>query len=105
MNKIIIPTEFKLNGKRITVEFDNEYCQAEGLLGEADFNEKVITLANSYDGKRLKKKDIEQTLYHELMHMILDAANSNKLKYNEEFVDKIGLLIHEYERTKKIKPL
>jgi hypothetical protein len=100
-NKINIPYEFKLNGKIVTVEFDDEYCQEEGLLGEADFTEKTITLTTKEEGKRLPKSEVDKTFYHELTHLILDAANRHQLKWNEEFVDAISLLFYEFERTKK----
>jgi hypothetical protein len=35
------------------------------------------------------------------MHLVLDAAGRHKLKFNEEFVDRVGLLLYEFERTKK----
>lgn len=100
-NKITIPTEFKLNGKKITVEFDDEYCEAEGYLGEADFDLRLITLTSKDGSKKLPKSEIDKTFYHELMHLILDAANRHQLKYNEDFVDAVGLLLYEFERTKK----
>jgi len=100
-NKINIPTEFKLNGKKITVEFDDDYCEGEGYLGEADFDLKLITLTSKEGNKKLPKSEIDKTFYHELMHLILDAANRHQLKYNEDFVDAVGLLLYEFERTKK----
>ena len=100
-NKITIPTEFKLNGKKITVEFDDEYCEAKGYLGEADFDLRLITLTSKDGSKNLPKSEIDKTFYHELMHLILDAANRHQLKYNEDFVDAVGLLLYEFERTKK----
>jgi hypothetical protein len=100
-NKITIPLEFKLNGKKITVEFDNDYCESEGYLGEADFELKLITLSSTDNGKKLPKSEIDKTFYHELMHLVLDAAGRHKLKFNEEFVDRVGLLLYEFERTKK----
>lgn len=100
-NKINIPKEFKLNGKKITVEFNDDYCEQEGLLGEADFTQKIITLTAKEGNKRLPKSEVVSTFYHELTHLILDAANRHKLKYNEDFVDTVGLLLYEFERTKK----
>ena len=35
------------------------------------------------------------------MQLILDAANRHQLKWNEDFVDTVGLLLYEFERTKK----
>lgn len=99
-NKIYIPSYFKLNGKKILVEFDDDYCEEQGYLGEADFDLRLITLATKDGNKKLPKSEIHKTFYHELMHLILDAANRHQLKYNEDFVDTVALLLYEFERTK-----
>jgi hypothetical protein len=72
------------------------------MLGEADFTRKVISLADTHiDKTRVPIAEQRKTFYHELMHMMLDACNRHKLKYNEDFVDEMGLLLYEFERTRK----
>ena len=41
---ILIPENFKLGGKTINIIIDNEYCNDNNCLGEADFSLKIITL-------------------------------------------------------------
>lgn len=99
---VAIPEKFKLSGKTIKVIVDDDYCQQENCLGEADFTERLITLS-SYDSgikKKLSKKEKEQTFFHELVHMILDSMGKDRLKYDEDFVDTFAMRLHEYERTK-----
>jgi len=79
---------------------DDDYCNENGFLGEADFTEKVITLCDKYEGKRIKKPEKEKTFYHELTHMILDSMKRHKLKYNEDFVEDFAQRLYEYEKTK-----
>lgn len=101
-NKLFIPSEFKLKGRTIIVEYDNEMCNDESYLGEADFTRKVITLCDrNLDMSKVSIAEQRKTFCHELMHMMLDACNRHKLKYNEDFVDEMGLLLYEFERTKK----
>lgn len=100
-NKLTIPISFKLKGKTIPVEYDNEFCSQEGYLGEADFSDKLITLCNEFRGKKVKMSEQHRVFYHELMHMMLDACERHNLKYNESFVDDMGLLLYEFERTRK----
>lgn len=97
---IIIPERFKLNGKTIQVIIDDDYCNAHGFVGEADFTEKVITLCDKYCGKRIKKPEKEKTYYHELIHMILDSMGKHNLKYNEGFVEEFAQRLYEYEKSK-----
>lgn len=98
---IIIPEQFKLNGKTIKVIIDDDYCEQNELLGEADFTEKLITLCNKICKKRIKKSEKEKTYYHELVHMILDSMGKDRLKWNEDFVDLFALRLYEYEKTKQ----
>jgi hypothetical protein len=101
-NKIFITSSFKLKGKTIQVVIDNDMCNDESYLGEADFTNKIITLSDrNIEHSKVPRVDQQKTFYHELIHMILDAANRHKLKYNEDLVDEMGLLLYEFERTKK----
>mgnify|MGYP003668671412 CR=1 FL=1 len=43
----------------------------------------------------------EQTLYHELTHVILDTIGEHKLSGNEKFVHAFSTLLHQFEVTKK----
>lgn len=97
---IIIPEMFSLNRKKIRVIVDNHYCQENEFLGEADFTEKVITLCDRYNGKKISKPEREKTYYHELIHMILDSMGKHNLKYNEDFVEEFAQRLYEYEKTK-----
>lgn len=96
----IIPSQFKLNGKVVRIIIDDDYCMDNGMVGEADFTEKVITLCDKYCGKKIKKSEKEQTYFHELVHMILDSMARHNLKYNEEFVEEFSQRLYEYEKTK-----
>ena len=100
-NKIIIPVEFKLKGFQIIIEFDNDYCAEQKALGLADFTEKVITLSTVNRKKRLKKSEIDKTYFHELAHMLLDSMGKERLKWDEEFVEKLGIALYEYHRSVK----
>jgi hypothetical protein len=100
-NKIEIPISFKLNGKPVSVELDNAYCSDNNCYGEADFTDNIITLCSCYKGEKLSKRIKDQTYYHELAHLLFHAAGLHKQKWNEDLIDKIGLLLYEYERTKK----
>lgn len=98
---ILIPEKFKLNGKVINVVIDDEYCTKEKCLGEADFEERLITLCRKNAGKSVTKRDREQTFFHELVHMILDSMGKDRLKYDEDFVDLFATRLHEYEKSKQ----
>lgn len=100
-NKIIIPFEFKLGGAKVIIEFNNEYCADQKALGLADFTEKIITLCTISRNKKLKKSEIDKTYYHELSHMLLDSMGKERLKWDEVFVEKLGIALYEYHKSVK----
>ena len=103
MRKIKIPKSFTLGLKQIDVEFDNDHCNDGDQYGEAVFEDGTIILCDTFKGQSLSKHTIDTTFYHELAHLILHSIGEHKLKYNEKFVDKLGLAIYEYEISKKFK--
>lgn len=99
---IKIPEKFRLNKKTIRIIIDDDYCKDEGLWGEADFTEMIITLCHrTPKGKILKKSDKEKTFYHELVHHILNSMGREELSYDEDFAVKFADLLYEYEKTKQ----
>jgi predicted SprT family Zn-dependent metalloprotease len=101
MKKVKIPKSFTLNLKEITVKYDSERLTEDGRYGEADFEDGEIFLCKEFMGDKLSEHTIITTFYHELAHMLLHAAGMHRLKYNEKLVDKLGLLLYEYEISKK----
>ena len=100
-NSIPLPIKFKLDKKLIKVVFNNKYCQDEGIYGEADFTNGIITLCDRKDGKKVIRSIIEQTFHHELTHFILHSFGRNKLKYDEGFVDNFADRLQEFRQTVK----
>lgn len=98
---ILIPEKFKLKRRVIVVKVDDEYCTDDGCLGEADFQDRVITLCGRYKNKILSKEEREKVFFHELVHMILDSMGRERLKWSEEFVDLFAKRLYEYEKTKE----
>lgn len=97
-----IPHKFKLRNKTIKVVIDDDYLKDEKLWGEADFTELIISLCHrSYDNKILDKATKGKVFYHELVHQILNSMGKHKLNEDEDFVDKFGCLLYEYEKTKR----
>ena len=43
----------------------------------------------------------DHTFYHELVHAMLYASTKPKLSTNEDFVDSLGALLHQFMQTKK----
>lgn len=90
-------SKFVLGGVNWSIKVDNDRLDDLGLLGLCEHSKSLITI---HDG--IKSNDlIEETLYHEVIHAILDSIGEHELSKNEEFVQKFALLLYQFEKTKE----
>ena len=92
-------TEFYLGGVKWDVVIDNERLDDLKLLGLCEMPKSRISV---YD-KGINTDLVNQTLYHEVIHAILESMSEHTLSQNEEFVQKFALLLHQFETSKKSK--
>jgi hypothetical protein len=102
--KIQIPKEFTLFGHKYNVIIKQDLFETEQCYGQADDDLKQIILQDVGEVKKIYKeagKTIEkkmmitnevlvETFFHEIAHVMLDAAGETKLSGNEQFVNIIG---------------
>ena len=88
--------EFMLGGVKWKVKFDNSRLDDLNLLGLSEFPKSLISLYGGIDNDL-----IQQTLYHEVVHAILDSMGETALSANDKFVQNFALLLHQFETTKK----
>lgn len=91
-------SKFNLGAVEWIVKTDNDRLDDLGLLGLCEHSKATITLFND---DKVSKDIVDQTLYHEVVHAILNILGEDKLNTNEEFVQKVSLLLHQFEKTKK----
>ena len=77
-------------------ELDDGYT-----LGYCSVGIKEIKIADEYNRKKTTEFGKEQTLYHELVHVILDELGRHELSRDEKFVQSFSILLHQFEKTKK----
>ena len=51
--------------------------------------------------KWIDKSLVDQTIYHEVVHAILESMGEDALSGNDKFVQNFALLLHQFETTKK----
>jgi hypothetical protein len=95
----VLPLEFKLGGKDYTVELvesidDTGLGRSYAMLGK-------IKLALKYQGFDIPADQLEQTFYHELVHVILTELGEERLNSNETFVQSFSLLLHQFIKQLK----
>lgn len=101
----MIPKQFNILGHEISVEIDNEYCHQHKCLGRFIYYENKIVLADKYKAKKnwvkYKESIVEHTFYHELTHCLLYHTGHQDLWLDEQLVDAVGGLLHQFEITKE----
>jgi hypothetical protein len=89
--------EFILGGVKWTVKEDESRLDDLKLLGLCEFQKSLISIYV----KEIDKNLVEQTLYHEVVHAILDSIGESELSSNDKFVQNFALLLHQFEITKQ----
>ena len=96
-----LPSKFTLGAVEWSIVIDNEKMDDQSAYGTSDYCKAQIIIQTKSNKHRRPKLAVEQTLYHEVTHAILDTMREYELSNNEKFVQNFSLLMHQYEVTKK----
>jgi hypothetical protein len=89
--------KFTLGAVDWKVKIDNKRLDDLRIMGLCEFPKSLISIHDDIESRDL----IDQTLYHEVIHAILDSIGEHELSDNEDFVQKFAILLHQFEATKK----
>lgn len=91
-----IPKRFKLMGQTIDVIFEKDLIDNNDNRGEARYRRNEIALQPSVmDAVIRPPAQIGQSFCHELVHWILFLLSEDKLRKDEQFVDRFSGLLHQ----------
>lgn len=93
--------EFTLGAVKWVIEQDNSSLEDKKAYGFCDYTESLIRYQNETKGALRNDLAIEQTIYHEVVHAILDTLGYDDISNDETFVQQFSLLLHQFEKTKK----
>ena len=91
--------EFKLGGRQYTVKLEEDID--DNGLGRCYAPLGLIKISKTCNGKSLPEDSMEQTLYHEVLHAMLDELGYSDLSGDETFVQGLALMMHQFETSKK----
>lgn len=94
-------SKFKLGAVEWKVKIDNDALAEKGAYGLCDYDGSLITLQNKSRGIERQTESIENTLYHEVTHAILDTLGYHELSGDEKFIQQFATLLHQFEKTKE----
>ena len=92
-----IPKQFQLAGQTIEVVPVTGMIAHCGNLGEASYQESKIKMHVG----GVPPAVLEQTFCHEAVHFMLHILGYEELNTNEQFVDGMGHMIHQFLITQK----
>lgn len=94
-----IPAKFTVGGQEITVKTVKKL--RGGVLGECCISDGRIDLALTSDDGYLSvsSSSMQNTLFHELVHCILDTMGDKELSANEKFVCSFAGFLTEAMRS------
>lgn len=95
-----IPKTFEIAGQSYKVKVAKD-IDCDGAVGQARFFENEVRVRTHYNGKPVTPDVMNQTMYHELVHVILHTMNEDELNSNESFVDQFGHLLYQYLKSAK----
>jgi len=90
-------TGFMLAAKPYEVEYTEHDSDN---LGQAKNPLLKVQIQTKWAGKEVPEISQEQTLYHEVVHCILDEIGRSGLNSDEEFVQSFSNLMHQFVKTK-----
>lgn len=93
--EIKIMKSFNLFGHKFTVKETDDLVQRDGAVGIYRHAKQEVTIQKSIKGNELTTTRREQTLYHELVHVILGEIGEDDLYQNEKFVDLFAQGLHQ----------
>ena len=97
----MIPKKFTLGAVEWIIKIDNKRLNDNKSYGISDYHTSEITIQDKVETHQRKDYAVEQTLYHEVIHSILDTMSEYDLSNNEKFVQGFSILLHQYEKTKE----
>jgi predicted Zn-dependent protease with MMP-like domain len=90
-----IPKRFKLFGATIDIDFSDTVFTDHGSFGTAVLTGNKIVLQAQNEAHRYSQEQVEQTLWHEVVHHVLNKMGQERLCNSEKFVDLFSALIHQ----------
>lgn len=92
--------EFTLGATKWTVE-EIEQFKSSSQLGESLMGETKINISKTWCNEKVSDQSKDATLYHEVVHAMLDSLAYYELSQNEKLVQGLSVLMKQFEETKK----
>ena len=96
-----IPKSVEIISQKINVTHRPNLITTSEAIGKAIFAENKIYIQQDTNTFKISKDAQEHAYYHELSHFILYYMGEMELCNNEKFVDLLGNILLQIDKTKK----
>jgi hypothetical protein len=103
LNAIPIPKRGMLHGQVIEVSTDKGMGAMRSINGETQPDYNYLKVQPATTGNPRPQTQVEQTYLHELVHLIFYHAGLIELYKDEQTVDLIASLLHQFLATAEYK--
>lgn len=79
---------------------NNTNILEDGELGNVHPHRKVINIYNGFG-----EQNVQQTIWHEIVHAMLHELNENELYENERLVNGLGVMVHRFIQDNDLNKL
>ena len=95
--------KFSLGNHDYTIRYLKQIYDGDGkaIFGRANPMTNTVEIALMVDNQKLSEDVIAHTIHHELSHLIMVLMNEWELNGNEVFIDNLGGLIAQFNKTKR----
>ena len=98
---MIIPERFDIFGKTFSVSCNESALVNESDQGHAGYRDETIVLLPPDNMYKYSRQSREQTFCHELFHHWFAALNLPELQNDEQLVDNLGSLLHQFMESNR----
>lgn len=94
-----LPSTIEIAGQRIKVLQVPDLIERDGVHG--DWCPKTNTIRIQSQTKDIPADTVLATFFHETFHAALDIAGHGEWSKNEEFVERMGHLLYQAEKSRR----
>lgn len=96
-------SNLRIMNKDIAVVLDESLNWKEDAVGLSQYRFNRISLQPNINGTTRQKQDLDNTILHEIVHVMLDCLGKTELRSNEEFVESFSNLMHQVLRDNDLR--
>ena len=101
-NVVRIPEKLSILGIDYKIVYTDNLACSENASGQVDYLNHVTSMQKSIPGYKTDFANIERTLLHEVIHIIMREMQQNDLHNDEKFIDQLSHFLYAVQKDNRI---